>query len=91
MFNIFGLRVSQRHTETFKSVVEKDVKIGVAKVFDLHYRTISSTYRNKKIRISKTSSTTSCPVAHTCFNRLDLPDYNDKDKLSRMLRISLDN
>ena len=45
----------------------------------------------KKIRISKTSSTTSCPVAHTCFNRLDLPDYNDKDTLSRMLRISLDN
>ena len=45
----------------------------------------------KNIRISKTSSTSSCPVAHTCFNRLDLPDYSDKDTLARMLRVSLDN
>eukprot|EP00742_Colponemidia_sp_Colp-10_P010067 GILJ01011027.1.p1 GENE.GILJ01011027.1~~GILJ01011027.1.p1 ORF type:complete len:926 (-),score=132.33 GILJ01011027.1:79-2601(-) len=31
------------------------------------------------------------PKSHTCFNRLDLPDYNDKQTVFQRLRFCLDN
>eukprot|EP00922_Rhytidocystis_sp_ex-Travisia-forbesii_P053428 GHVS01079223.1.p1 GENE.GHVS01079223.1~~GHVS01079223.1.p1 ORF type:complete len:1088 (+),score=189.11 GHVS01079223.1:158-3421(+) len=31
------------------------------------------------------------PTAHTCFNYLLLPDYQDKEKLGRLLKIALEN
>ena len=34
---------------------------------------------------------TKLPVAHTCFNLLDLPSIEDKDELLRRLRICIDN
>ena len=91
MFNIFGLRVSQRHTKHLKALLRKMSKSELQKFLIFITAQSALPTGTKKIRISKTSSTTSCPVAHTCFNRLDLPDYNDTETLSRMLRISLDN
>ena len=35
----------------------------------------------KKFTIWLTGSTAKLPVSHTCFNRLDLPNYRDYDKL----------
>merc|ERR1712071_475160 len=34
-----------------------------------------------KIAIQKTADTDFLPVAHTCFNLLDLPEYSTKEKL----------
>lgn len=31
------------------------------------------------------------PCAHTCFNHLLLPDYQNKDKLKRLLHIAINN
>ena len=39
----------------------------------------------KKFNIWKTGSTSKLPVAHTCFNRLDLPDYKNYNKLKYKL------
>jgi len=34
-----------------------------------------------KMTIQRTSDTSFLPVAHTCFNLLDLPEYGTKEKL----------
>ena len=36
---------------------------------------------SKKLTIQKTGDTNYLPVAHTCFNLLDLPEYATKEKL----------
>ena len=36
---------------------------------------------SKKLTIQKTGDPNYLPVAHTCFNLLDLPDYATKEKL----------
>jgi E3 ubiquitin-protein ligase NEDD4 len=35
----------------------------------------------QKLTLNKTSKKTGLPAAHSCFNRLDLPDYSDKSQL----------
>ncbi|QQP49230.1 Uncharacterized protein FKW44_009811 [Caligus rogercresseyi] len=39
--------------------------------------------------IQRTNETEYLPVAHTCFNILDLPDYQSRETLSRKLLISI--
>ncbi len=40
---------------------------------------------SKKLIIQKTGDTSYLPVAHTCFNLLDLPEYGTKEKLKYKL------
>jgi hypothetical protein len=45
-----------------------------------------------KIKISKDhGSRDAYPKAHTCFNRLDMPDYNDKAVVTQRLQFCVDN
>lgn len=46
---------------------------------------------NLHIKIEKISTKNLLPVAHTCFNRLDLPDYSDRKLLKQKLAICLEN
>ena len=39
----------------------------------------------KRLTIQKTGDTNYLPVAHTCFNLLDLPEYATKEKLKYKL------
>jgi len=43
-----------------------------------------------KITIQMTKDTNFLPVAHTCFNLLDLPDYGTKEKLRYKLLQAID-
>ena len=42
-----------------------------------------------KLIIQRGGDPTKLPVAHTCFNIFDLPDYPDKETMKKMLLISL--
>eukprot|EP01038_Epipyxis_sp_PR26KG_P009283 gene9283-12507_t len=42
-----------------------------------------------KVSIHKVKSTTQLPTAHTCFNQLDLPDYNDYEVLKEKLILAI--
>ena len=54
------------------------------------YRVPFSGFKGHPITINKLpSSTDFCPVAHTCFSILDLPDYTSKEKLSKMLNCAV--
>lgn len=43
----------------------------------------------QKFAINRSTKTAGLPAAHSCFNRLDLPDYKDKDDLKRALLIAI--
>jgi len=43
----------------------------------------------QRMGIHKAYDTSLLPTAHTCFNQLDLPDYESEDKLREMLLIAL--
>lgn len=42
-----------------------------------------------RISISPTNDTNLLPVAHTCFNKLDLPRYSSKEIMNQKLRIAI--
>ena len=45
-----------------------------------------------KVKIARHGRTSDYPTAHTCFNRLDLPDYgDDKEALRTRLQFCIDN
>lgn len=51
---------------------------------------------SKRIRIvpmlgSSGADTASFPVAHTCFHRLELPEYDSKAVMERKIRFCIDN
>jgi hypothetical protein len=39
----------------------------------------------QKFAVNRSMKTAGLPAAHSCFNRLDLPDYKDKDEMKRAL------
>ncbi|KPI83547.1 protein kinase putative MAP kinase kinase-like protein [Leptomonas seymouri] len=43
----------------------------------------------KKIKVLKCADVQRLPVGHSCVNQLDLPDYNDKQKIKEKLEIAL--
>lgn len=43
----------------------------------------------QKFAINKSLKTAGLPAAHSCFNRLDLPDFKDKDDMKRALLTSI--
>lgn len=43
----------------------------------------------KKIKVLKCADAQRLPVGHGCVNQLDLPDYNDKEKVKDKLEIAL--
>jgi len=38
-------------------------------------------FKNFPLKIDRGVSPESLPVAHTCFNQIDLPEYQSKEKL----------
>ena len=44
----------------------------------------------RPITIARDSDPSHCPVAHTCINRIDIPEYADKEDLNKKLLISID-
>jgi len=54
------------------------------------YRVPYSGFEKHPITINKlTCSKDYCPVAHTCFSIIDLPEYSSKEKLSQMLHTAI--
>lgn len=45
--------------------------------------------RSARIRIFCTQDTDRLPVGHTCINQLDLPNYDDQEKLNKMMALAL--
>lgn len=43
------------------------------------------------VKIARHGRPSDYPTAHTCFNRLDLPDYNNAEKLRRCLTFCIEN
>jgi len=43
----------------------------------------------QKFTLNRLTKTAGLPAAHSCFNRLDLPDYKDKDELKKCLLIAI--
>jgi E3 ubiquitin-protein ligase NEDD4 len=43
-----------------------------------------------KFCIEKLDNASLLPRSHTCFNRLDLPAYETKDKLFKMMTIAIE-
>ncbi|KAH7828092.1 putative ubiquitin-protein ligase 1 [Monocercomonoides exilis] len=53
---------------------------------------IGSSWNQKKlfeIRKSETSTSDFLPVAHTCFNQIDMPEYDSKEQLKEKLLLAL--
>ena len=46
---------------------------------------------NMAIKITKIENSERLPMAHTCFNQLDLPDYGNPQKLKEKLLICIEN
>jgi hypothetical protein len=46
-------------------------------------------FKEHPIVLNKVSVKDHLPVAHTCFNTLDLPDYTDRKTLASRLRLSI--
>ena len=45
--------------------------------------------RTARIRIVCTHDTDRLPVGHTCVNQVDLPNYDDREKLNKNLAMAL--
>ena len=43
----------------------------------------------QKFTINKSTKTAGLPAAHSCFNRLDLPEYKDKDELKKNILLAI--
>jgi len=46
-------------------------------------------FKEKPLELQKVKNVNNLPVAHTCFNAIELPDYRDKHKLKEKLNQSL--
>lgn len=46
-------------------------------------------FKNYPLKIDRGVSPDSLPVAHTCFNQIDLPEYESKEKLREKLLIAI--
>ncbi|KAL4482579.1 hypothetical protein ABPG72_005822 [Tetrahymena utriculariae] len=46
-------------------------------------------FKNYPLKIDRGISPDSLPVAHTCFNQIDLPEYESKEKLKEKLLIAI--
>ncbi|EAS06148.2 HECT domain ubiquitin transferase (macronuclear) [Tetrahymena thermophila SB210] len=46
-------------------------------------------FKNYPLKIDRGVSPDSLPVAHTCFNQIDLPEYESKEKLKEKLLIAI--
>ncbi|EPY54216.1 HECT-type ubiquitin-protein ligase Pub3 [Schizosaccharomyces cryophilus OY26] len=55
------------------------------------FRDLQGSDGPRKFTIEKAGSPDQLPVAHTCFNRLDLPEYPTKAKLEGKLSLAIEN
>ncbi|KAL2313625.1 E3 ubiquitin-protein ligase pub3 [Schizosaccharomyces pombe] len=55
------------------------------------FRDLQGSDGPRKFTIEKAGTPDQLPVAHTCFNRLDLPDYPSKDTLHEKLSLAVEN
>jgi len=46
-------------------------------------------FKEFRIRFQRSSRTDRLPVAHTCFNRIEIPDYADKETLNHKLMLAI--
>jgi hypothetical protein len=54
------------------------------------YRVPYSGFKGHPITINKMSSCKDyCPVAHTCFSIIDLPEYSSRETLKKMLNCAI--
>ncbi|EEB09397.1 HECT-type ubiquitin-protein ligase E3 Pub1 [Schizosaccharomyces japonicus yFS275] len=55
------------------------------------FRDLQGSDGPRKFTIEKAGSAEQLPVAHTCFNRLDLPPYESKERLDDRLTMAIEN
>ncbi len=46
-------------------------------------------FKNYPLKIDRSTNADSLLVAHTCFNQIDLPEYESKEKLKEKLLFSI--
>jgi hypothetical protein len=64
---------------------------GTSRVPMNGFRELYGSNGPQKFCIEKTGSPNSLPRAHTCFNRLDLPEYHSYHVLRERLRLAVEN
>ena len=76
----FATGTSRPPAQGFKALQSND---GFARVFALHGLNLPS----EKLRAKRPACL--WPKAHTCFNKVDLPNYDNKEQLERMLTLCI--
>jgi hypothetical protein len=66
---------------------------GTSRVPVTGFRDLQGSTGTKQFTIEVVPSldTASLPKAHTCFNRIDMPEYDDFDSLATKLAIAIEN
>ena len=92
---IEGFKKADKTVEFFWSIFENDWD-DQTRINFLNFVTGSRTapiggLGKLGVKIAKVDDKNLLPVAHTCFNKLDLPNYNDREVMKRNLSICLEN
>ena len=85
-----GFPSSSRTPAMFRAVV-KELAPDRVRQFLVFITAQSALMSGTVIKVKRIGSAASYPVAHTCFNRLDLPDLGDQKLLKQRLMFCLDN
>lgn len=62
---------------------------GTSKVPVDGFKALRGMHGLQKFQIHKAFDTQKLPVAHTCFNQIDIPEYHSKEQLIEKLMIAI--